>query len=168
MSINRMRCTFWFEGPSKEALKTLLELGPGIASSSRASSAAACLVGWGDEAALDLMKGCQKQVFIWKVVIQRAASHPRVGNYVMRAGSMITLRGEQPAGSLTRAAHAASGLVCAQMTFFRDRASKVLIQHALCMRVLTHMQSACEYTYRAHVKFITQGDRYGKRSRKHR
>jgi hypothetical protein len=58
------------------------------------------------------MKNCQKQrLFIWKVVIQRAASYPRVGNYVVRAGSMITLRGEQPAGSLNQGRSRCLGLV---------------------------------------------------------
>jgi hypothetical protein len=93
-------------------LKTLLELEPGIASASRASSAGAGLVGWSGEAGLDIMKNCQKQgLLIWKVVIQRAASYPRVGNYVVRAGSMITLRGEQPAGSLDQGRSRCLGLV---------------------------------------------------------
>ena len=58
------------------------------------------------------MKNCQKQgLFIWKVVIQRPASYPRVGNYVVRAGGMITLRGEQPARSLNQGRSRCLGLV---------------------------------------------------------
>ena len=75
-------------------MKTLLELGPGIASSSRASNAAAGLVGWGGEAGLDIMKNCQKQgLLIWKVVIHRASSYPRVGNYVVRAQGQNSMTG---------------------------------------------------------------------------
>jgi hypothetical protein len=45
------------------------------------------------------------------VVIQRAASYPRLGNYVVRASGMITLRGEQPAGSLDQGRSRCLGLV---------------------------------------------------------
>jgi hypothetical protein len=58
------------------------------------------------------MKNREKQGhFIRKMVIQRAASHSRVGNYLMRAGGMITLRGEQPAGSLDQGRSRCLGLV---------------------------------------------------------
>ena len=103
---------FWFECRGKGRLQTLLELGPGIASASRTSSAGAGLVGWGGKVGLDIMKNRQKQgFFIGKVVIQRAASYPGLGHYVVRAGGMITLRGEQPAGSLNQGRSRCLGLV---------------------------------------------------------
>lgn len=58
------------------------------------------------------MKNCQKQrLFIWKMVIESAASYPRVGNYVVRARGVITLRGEQPSGSLNQSRSRGLGLV---------------------------------------------------------